>query len=154
MRTLTASVTAAAAAACIGLASLTSIPASAQTAPAAEASKPRSNDLVQLIRLLNGEIATADCGALGTALRVSGMANRETTRSQLVANVNNAIGTDATVRLFTASTVNALGDRAVTCNIVKPDPVTPVDRILELSSKRSSDAGLPELKHIAGALRR
>lgn len=153
MRKISTSLAAACVAAAAALGSFAPV-AGAQTAPAQPA-PAQTSDFVQLIRLLNGEISNVDCGALGTALRVSGMANRETTRSQLVTKVNKAIGADAAVRVVTAPTVNALGDRALKCGIVKPDPVGPFDQFLDMSSKRSSDAGLPveQLKMLAGALK-
>lgn len=144
MRKLTASVASAA----VAFAALTSF-APAHAVPNDPAAAPSA---VELVRLLNGEIATADCGRLGTTLRVTGMANRETTRSQLVANVNNAVGQNASLRLVAAPTVNALGDRAVQCGVVKPDPVTPMSKVVEMSSKLSSDAGLPDIRVIAPVL--
>ncbi|MEH0147244.1 hypothetical protein V6D40_06155 [Corynebacterium sp. Q4381] len=144
MRKLTASLASAA----VAFAALTSF-APAHAVPTNNAPAPSA---VELVRLLNGEIATADCGRLGTTLRVTGMANRETTRSQLVANVNNAVGQNAPLRLVAAPTVNALGDRAVECGVVKPDPATPMTQFLQMSSKLSSDAGLPDLRTIAPTL--
>lgn len=146
MRKLTASIASAA----VAFAALTSF-APAHAAPNDTATAPSA---IELVRLLNGEIATADCGRLGTTLRLTGMANRDTTRSQLVANVNNAVGQNASLRLVAAPTVNSLADRAVECGVVKPDPVTPLTQITELSSKLSSDAGLPNFRVIAPALAR
>lgn len=144
MRKLTASIASAA----VAFAALTSF-APAHAAPADSATAPST---LELVRLLNSEIATADCGRLGTTLRVTGMANRETTRSQLVANVNNAVGQNASLRLVAAPTVNALGDRAVQCGVVKPDPVTPMTQFIQMSSQLSSEAGLPDIRVIAPAL--
>lgn len=144
MRKLSASLVSAA----VAFAALTSF-APAHAAPADTAAAPST---LELVRLLNGEIATADCGRLGTTLRVTGMANRETTRSQLVANVNNAVGQNASLRLIAAPTVNALGDRAVECGVVKPDPVTPMTQFIQMSSQLSSEAGLPDIRVIAPAL--
>lgn len=96
------------------------------------------------MKVLNGNIATADCSTLGSALRVTKLVHAETTRSGLVRNVNNAIGPDAELRLVTAPTVNALGDRALACGIVKQDPVTLESQLQQLSSTLSSRMGLPD----------
>ena len=48
----------------------------------------------------------------------------------------------------------ALGGRALACGIVKPDPVTPLDQAIEMSSKLSSQAGLPEARNLVAALPR
>lgn len=144
MRKLTASLASAA----VAFAALTTF----APAHANPANTPTGPSAVELVRLLNGEIATADCGRLGTTLRVTGMANKETTRSQLVTNINNAVGQNASVRLVAAPTVNALGDRAVQCGVVKPDPVTPMTQLVQMSSKLSSDAGLPDIRVIAPVL--
>lgn len=108
---------------------------------------------LELIKLLNGNIATANCDALRVGLTSTNMVGPDTTRSQLVSNVNNVVGTDATLRLVSASTVGALADRALECGIVKPDPVTPMDKFFEMSSQMSSQANLPEIRNYIGALR-
>ncbi|WJY98049.1 hypothetical protein [Corynebacterium fournieri] len=107
----------------------------------------------ELIKLLNGNVATANCDALRTGLTATRMVGPDTTRSELVSNVNNAVGTDATLRLVSASTVGALADRALECGIVKPDPATPMDKFFEMSSQMSSQAGLPDIRTYIGALR-
>lgn len=107
----------------------------------------------ELIKLLNGNVATANCDALRTGLTATRMVGPDTTRSELVANVNAVVGQDATLRLASASTVAALGDRALECGIVKPDPVTPMDKFFEMSSQMSSQAGLPDIRTYIGALR-
>ena len=108
---------------------------------------------LELLKLLNGNIATANCDALRVGLTSTNMVGPDTTRSQLVSNVNNVVGTDATLRLVSASTVGALADRALECGIVKPDPVTPMDKFFERSSQMSSQANLPEIRNYIGALR-
>ena len=108
---------------------------------------------LELIKLLNGNIATANCDALRVGLTSTNMVGPDTTRSQLVSNVNNVVGTDATLRLVSASTVGALADRALECGIVKPDPATPMDKLFEMSSQMSSQANLPEIRNYIGALR-
>lgn len=107
----------------------------------------------ELIKLLNGNVATANCDALRTGLTATRMVGPDTTRSELVANVNAVVGQDATLRLASASTVAALGDRALECGIVKPDPVTPMDKFFEMSSQMSSQANLPDIRTYIGALR-
>lgn len=107
----------------------------------------------ELIKLLNGNIATANCDALRVGLTSTRMAGPDTTRSELIANVNAAAGQDATLRLASVSTVAALGDRALECGIVKPDPVTPIDQFFEMSSQLSSQANLPDIRAYIGALR-
>ena len=105
------------------------------------------------IKLLNGNIATANCDALRVGLTSTNMVGPDTTRSQLVSNVNNVVGKDATLRLASASTVGALADRALECGIVKPDPATPLDQFFAMSSQMSSQANLPDIRNYIGALR-
>ena len=106
------------------------------------------NSLVQLLRVVNSEVETADCGTLGAALRVSGLVDADTTRSQFVSKMNSTVGADSSLRLVAAPTVNKLADRAVVCGVVKPDPVTPRSQAIALSSAMSSRAGLPELRYL------
>lgn len=120
------------------------IPANTTAARAQTAPQVSPSTYVALIKVLNGNIATADCSTLGSALRVTKLVDAETTRSGLVRNVNNAIGPDAELRLVTAPTVNALGDRALACGIVKQDPVTLESQLQQLSSTLSSRMGLPD----------
>ena len=108
---------------------------------------------LELIKLLNGNIATANCDALRVGLTSTNMVGPDTTRSQLVSNVNNVVGKDATLRLVSASTVGALADRALECGIVKPDPATPLDQFFAMSSQMSSQANLPDIRNYIGALR-
>ena len=119
------------------------------TTPTAQVSP---STYVQLVRVINGGVENADCNALGSALRLTKMANAETTRAGLVANLNKAVGDDTTLRLLTGSTVNAAADRALVCGVVKPDPVTPQTRLVQLSSELSSRAGLPDAKVVLPAL--
>lgn len=113
-------------------------------------STPAQADLniLQLQKLANGGIATADCNVVKSTLRGTGMVDGTTTRSQLVAKLNAQLGPDTTLRLFSASTVNAIGDRAVVCEAVKPDPVTPQSQAVDFASKISSQAGLPEVRNV------
>lgn len=124
-------------------------------APAAHAettAQVSPSTYVQLVRVINGGVENADCGALGSAVRLTKMANAETTRAGLVDNLNKAVGDDTTLRLLTGSTVNAVADRALVCGVVKPDPVTPQTRLVQLSSELSSRAGLPDAKVVLPAL--
>lgn len=114
---------------------------------------PAQAQTLELIKLLNGNVATANCDVLRASLTATRMVGPDTTRSQLIANVNAAVGQDATFRLASASTVATLGDRALECGIVKPDPATPVDKFFEMSSQMSSQANLPDIRTYIGALR-
>jgi len=107
----------------------------------------------ELIKLLNGNVATANCDVLRASLTATRMVGPDTTRSELIGNVNAVVGQDATLRLASASTVATLGDRALECGIVKPDPATPLDKFFEMSSQMSSQANLPDIRTYIGALR-
>ena len=123
------------------------------TAAFASSAAPAQAQTVELIKLLNGNIATANCDALRAGLTATRMAGPDTTRSELVANLNAAIGQDATLRLASAATIAALGDRALECGIVKADPATPLDQLLAVSSQLSSQANLPDIRTYIDALR-
>lgn len=126
------------------------VAAAAALSPIAATAAPAQNtgNYVQLVKVLNGEIATANCDVLGGALKATKMVDDTTTRSGLVANLNKAVGENSTLRLVTAPSINAVGDRALECGIVKADPVTPMDQLVKLSSKLSSESGLPELRNL------
>ena len=124
----------------------------AAAAIASPATAQAQTQSLELIKLLNGNIATANCDALRVGLTSTKMVGPDTTRSQLVSNVNNVVGKDATLRLASASTVGALADRALECGIVKPDPATPLDQIIAGSSQLSSRAGLPDIRNFLPAL--
>lgn len=119
----------------------------------AGAAAPAQAQTLELIKLLNGNVATANCDVLRASLTATRMVGPDTTRSQLIGNVNAAVGQDATLRLASASTVATLGDRALECGIVKPDPATPLDKFFEMSSQMSSQANLPDIRTYIGALR-
>ena len=53
---------------------------------------PAKAQTLELVRLLNGNIATANCDSLRTGLTATRMVNKDTTRSQLVMNLNTAVG--------------------------------------------------------------
>ncbi|MEX3504899.1 hypothetical protein [Corynebacterium sp. LK2510] len=108
----------------------------------------------ELLKVVNGNVATADCNVLGTALRTTGFVNDSTTRSELVTSLNKAVGEDASLRLVAAGTINAAGDRALECGVVKPDPVTPITQAIDFASQMSSQAGLPQLRDLLPAIAR
>ena len=113
---------------------------------------PAQAQTIELIKLLNGNVATANCDVLRASLTATRMVGPDTTRSQLIGNVNAAVGQDATLRLASASTVATLGDRALECGAVKADPVTPQSQAIDFASKLSAQAGLPELRNVLPAL--
>lgn len=127
-----------------GSAALAPAVATADTTPA-----NTTASYLQFAKLLNGNIATLDCNVLGTALRATGTVNAETTRSGLVENLNTTFGESTALRLATASTINTVADRALQCGVVKADPVTPASKALEIASKLSSNAGLPDARTLA-----
>lgn len=144
MRRLSATLAAAALAAA---ATLSPIAAHAQDAKPAQ-TKTDLGTYVELTKVLNGEIKTANCDTLSTTLKLTKMVDGETTRSTLVQNLNKVVGDNSALRLATAPTVNALGDRALECGIVKADPVTPLDQAVKMSSQLSSENNLPELRNL------
>lgn len=109
-------------------------------------------DTLALVNALNSNIATLDCNAFGTVLRGAQLVGPDTTRGQLVDTLNSKIATDPTFKLVSAPTVNAVGDRALACGVVKKDPVTPQSQAIEIASKLSSQAGLPEARNVLPAL--
>ncbi|WP_291314166.1 hypothetical protein [Corynebacterium sp. UBA2622] len=121
----------------------------ATQAPAAQA----QTNYVELLKVVNGNVATADCTVVGAALRSTGLVNDATTRNGLVAGLNKAIGEDPALRLVAGGTVNAIGDRALACGVVKADPVTPVDQAVLFASQLSSQAGLPQLRDLLPVIR-
>ena len=136
-----------AAAALAATATLSPIAAQAQDAQTAQ-TKTDLGTYVELTKVLNGEIKTANCDTLSTTLKLTKMVDGETTRSTLVQNLNKVVGENSVLRLATAPTVNALGDRALECGIVKADPVTPLDQAVKLSSQLSSENNLPEPRNL------
>lgn len=108
---------------------------------------------LELLKVVNGNVAAADCNALGTALRTTGFVSADTTRSQLVASLSKAVGDDASFRIVASGTISAVGDRALECGVVKDDPETPIDQALKMSSQLSSQAGLPQIRDLVPAIR-
>ncbi|WKD57268.1 Alpha helical Porin B [Corynebacterium capitovis DSM 44611] len=106
----------------------------------------------ELLTLINGNVKTADCGLVGTILRGTGHATDTTTRSELVTNLNKAVGSDVQIRLATGATIGAIADRAVECGVVKEDPTTPVDQAIRFASQLSSQANLPQVRDLLPAL--
>lgn len=110
------------------------------------------NNTLELVRALNGGIATMDCNSVGTLLRGAKLVDDTTTRSQLTSKLNKQFGADASLTLIAAPTINAVGDRALACGVVKADPVTPQNQAIEIASQLSSQAGLPEIRNILPAV--
>ena len=110
------------------------------------------NNTLELVRALNGGIATMDCNSVGTLLRGAKLVDDTTTRSQLTSKLNKQFGADASLTLIAAPTINAIGDRALQCGVVKTDPATPQNQAIEFASKLSSQAGLPELRNVLPAI--
>lgn len=106
-------------------------------------------NLLGLLQVVNGSLATADCDAVKLALRGTQLVDDTTTRGELVNKLTDKTKTDPTFAFATAPTVNALADRALECKVVKADPVTPEGQALKLSSELSSKAGLPEARNLA-----
>ncbi|MCT1694730.1 hypothetical protein [Corynebacterium sanguinis] len=125
---------------------------SAATVVSVSPAHAQTANVVEIAKLVNGGIATADCGAVSTGLKSTGFVGPETTRGELVASLTKAVGDDATLRLVSASTINTIGDRALECGVVKPDPVTPLNQAIAFASQLSSQAGLPELRNVLPAL--
>lgn len=136
MRRITATL---AAALIAGTAALSPVAAQAQT----------FSQLGQITKAVDGNIAEMDCGLLRTALVGTKMVDAETTRSGLAKKLKEFTGNDITVKLLVGGRADAVADRALACNIVKPDPVTPTTKFIELSSNLSSQSGLPELRKLA-----
>lgn len=110
------------------------------------------NNTLELVRALNGGITTMDCNSVGTLLRGAKLVDDTTTRSQLTSKLNKQFGADASLTLIAAPTINAVGDRALACGVVKADPATPQNQAIEIASKLSSQAGLPEIRNILPAV--
>lgn len=102
--------------AAIGAAALTGLAGLA--APAAQA-----QDATSLLQLVNGNVKTMNCSTLRVTLNGTGVAGKDTTRQQLVNNLNGKIGDSIALRVMSGGTVQAVADRALECGIVKPDPV-------------------------------
>ncbi|MHA2789475.1 hypothetical protein ACXZ66_10065 [Corynebacterium sp. S7] len=132
----------------IGLAAAATALTAGLVAPAAQA----QTGILDLIRIVNEGVDNANCDTLGTALRGTNMVGTDTTRGELVANLNKAIGDDSTLKLVAASTINKVGDRALECKIVKADQLTPTEQAIQFSSQLSSQFGLPEARNLLPAL--
>ena len=65
------------------------------------------NNTLELVRALNGGIATMDCNSVGTLLRGAKLVDDTTTRSQLISTLNKQFGADASLTLIAAPTINA-----------------------------------------------
>lgn len=127
--------------------------AAATAALFAPVASAQTTNVVGLISLVNGGIETADCASLDTVLTGLNLVDEDTTRSELVSDLNAHVGDDLTIRLLGASTISTIGDRALECGIVQPDPETPfgssqlaeipgVGELVTLSSDLSSTLGV------------
>lgn len=115
-------------------------------APAAQAQTV--SDILGFVKVVNDGVEKADCNTLGTALRGLKLVDKDTTRGELVSDLQAKVSDTPSLKFVAASTINKIGDRAVECKIVKADPVTPLDVAINTSSQLSSKAGLPELRDL------
>ena len=116
----------------------TALLATGVAAPAAQA-----QDLSTLLQglgtannLSDQALAAMDCGTLDGLLNAAQLKDSTTTRSQLESNIRN-IAPDAGVSnpallLFGAQQANKVADKALACNIVKPDPTDPFSQFTQL----------------------
>ncbi|MDY3126789.1 MAG: hypothetical protein SOW59_01470 [Corynebacterium sp.] len=90
--------------------------------------------LADLDQAASGVITTASCPTVKTVLdglnRANGgrIHNENTTRNQLVQNLRSVSGTTNTTDITTLAAIRYTGqfaDRALACNLVKPDPQLP-----------------------------
>lgn len=115
-------------------------------------------DAAELIGLVNNGIESADCNVVRVPLEGLGLVDDSTTRGELVAELNGLAGNDLTARVLTAPTIAAIGDRALECEIVRPDVLDPaalssalmngdfttiVDTLPALSSQFNLDFDIP-----------
>ncbi len=115
--------------------------------------------VVDLVPLVNGEVETADCGALGTVLTGLNLVDEDTTRAELVTDINALIGDDIALKLMLGTSVNAVADRALECEIVQEDPQEDFLTSLLNSSNGTSSAdvflpllGEPALAELSSTL--
>ena len=83
-------------------------------------------------------LAAMDCGTLDTLLTLARLKDSTTTRSQLESNIRNIAPTagvsDRAVLLLGAQQANKVANKALACNIVKPDPTDPLSLLGQLVS--------------------
>lgn len=85
------------------------------------ANAQQGNPLEVLGALAEG-IGNADCGVIEGALNGLDLVDEDTTRGELVSDLNAYIGDDIALRLILGGNVNAIGDRALECGVVQEDP--------------------------------
>ena len=120
--------------------------ASLTLAPVAGA---QTNSL-ELITLVNGNIAAADCTLVESALTGLGLVDETTTRGELVAELNARAGNDIALKVLLGGSINALGDRALECGIVQEDPEEDfLTTLLNSSANGGVDAFLPALTEMS-----
>lgn len=98
------------------------------------------------------------CELFGPVVEASPMVNDATTRGELVASLRNSLGDEQTVQVAATPTINAIGDRALECEIVQPDVFDPaalssalisgdfttiIDTLPSLSSQFNLDFDVP-----------
>ena len=130
--------------------------ASVALVPAAGAQDLRATG--ELLYVINNGIESADCNVVRVPLEGLGLVDDSTTRGELVAELNGLAGNDLTARVLTAPTINAIGDKALECGVVKPDPLDPaalssavmngdfttiIDTLPSLSSQFNLDFDVP-----------
>ena len=89
----------------------------------------------------NQIIDNFDCGILQTAIYTTGLANENSTRSELAANLRNsaAVGQlDFPLNIAATGYSERIANRALTCEIVKEDPQDFLSQLQLLSSNLSS----------------
>lgn len=87
----------------------------------AGASTAQAQETGGILSLVNGNVKEMDCGVMRSTLNATRLVGPDTTRQQLVNNLNKQIGDNIALRFVAASTVQTVADRALTCGIVKPD---------------------------------
>ena len=98
------------------------------------------------------------CRTFGPIVKASGMVNDGTTRGELVTSLRNSLGDDQAVQVAATPTINAIGDKALECDVVQPDPLDPaalssavmngdfttiIDTLPSLSSQFNLDFDVP-----------
>lgn len=86
-------------------------------APAASAQNP--------LDIVNSVITGMDCNSLRAVLTTTGVKGDAETRSELVSNLRGYAGDNVQLKLMLNTNINAVADRAVSCNIVKADAPLP-----------------------------
>jgi hypothetical protein len=132
------------------------VTASIALVPSAGAQDARA--VGELLSVINGGIESADCNVVRVPLEGLGLVDESTTRGELVADLRENLGDDATFQLVSTPTINTIGDKALKCKIVQPDPLDPaalssalisgdfttiIDTLPSLSSQFNLDFDVP-----------